>query len=181
MMKTCFALRRRADVNAPSRSQSTPLHFATRHGHANVVAALIKAGADVNRGNSYDAIPLHQACWRDDSDVEPALVLIRNGADLSAGYSIGDTPLDRAIHHSRRRLVPILLRAGAALPAETALPAHTNNAYIRKVIAAGGFRQYERNHLNALTATFAPKFAHLPPEMVRRVAEYVFHVGDYFY
>ena len=64
-------------------------------------------------------------------------------------------------------------RAGAALPAET------NDAYIRKVIAAGGIRQYERNHLNALTATFAPHFAHLPPELVRRVVEYAFHVGDY--
>jgi len=49
------------------------------------------------------------------------------------------------------------------------------------VIAAGGFRQYERNHLNALAASFAPKFAHrsLPPEMVRRVVEYAFHAGDY--
>ena len=53
------------------------------------------------------------------------------------------------------------------------------NAFIRKVIAAGGFRQYERNHLNALAATFAPHFAHLPPEIVRLVVEYAFHVGDY--
>ena len=67
----------------------------------------------------------------------------------------------------------MLLRAGAALPAET------DNAYIRKVIAAGGFRQYERNHLNALTATFAPHFAHLPPEIVRLVVKYAFHVGYY--
>ena len=65
-------------------------------------------------------------------------------------------------------------RAGAALPAET------DNAYIRKVIAAGGFRQYERNHLNALVASFAPKFAHLlPKELVRIVVEYAFHAGDY--
>ena len=71
---------------------------------------------------------------------------------------------------------PILLRAGAA---GAALPAESYDAYIRKVIAAGGFRQYERNHLNALTATFAPRFAHLPPEMVRRVVEYAFHTGDY--
>ena len=73
-----------------------------------------------------------------------------------------------AIQHERA-----VLRAGAALPAQT------TNAYLQKVIAAGGFRQYERNHLNALTATFAPKFAHLPPEMVRRVVEYAFHAGDY--
>ena len=68
-------------------------------------------------------------------------------------------------------------RAGAALPAETGDV--YDKAYIQKVIAAGGFRQYERNHLNALAATFAPHFAHLPPEIVRLVVEYAFHVGDY--
>ena len=81
-----------------------------------------------------------------------------------------------AIHWAQyhtRRLVPILLRAGATPPAQT------TNAYIQKVIAAGGFGRYESNHLNALAATFAPHFAHLPPEMVRRVVEYAFHVGDY--
>ena len=63
--------------------------------------------------------------------------------------------------------------AGAALPAET------DDAYIQKVIAAGGFGRHERNHLNALAATFAPHFAQLPPEIVRLVVEYAFHVGDY--
>ena len=39
---------------------------------------------------------------------------------------------------------------------------------------------YERNHLNALSATFAPKLSHLlPPEMVRRVVEYAFDVGGH--
>ena len=76
--------------------------------------------------------PLYAACER--SDVEPAKVLIRNGADVNARASHGVTPLDWAISWSRRRLVPILLRAGAALPAET------DDAYLRKVIAAGGFR-----------------------------------------
>ena len=60
-----------------------------------------------------------------------------------------------------------------------ALPAHTTNAYIQKVISAGGLGRYERNHLNALVATFAPKFDQLPKELVRLVAEYAFHVGDY--
>ena len=71
--------------------------------------------------------------------------------------------------------VPILLPAGAALPAQT------TNAYLQKVIAAGGIGRYEGIHLNALAAIFVPKFAHrsLPPEMVRRVAEYAFHAGNY--
>ena len=51
--------------------------------------------------------------------------------------------------------------------------------YLRKVAAAGGYRNYERDHLNALAATFLPKLPSLPPEMVRRVVEYAFHVGDY--
>ena len=56
----------------------------------------------------------------------------------------------------------------------------TPNAYIRKVRAAGGIRKYERTHLNALVASFAPKLSHvLPPELVRRVVEYAFHAGDY--
>jgi hypothetical protein len=72
----------------------------------------------------------------------------------------------------QRRLYSVLLRAGAALPAET------DNAYLRKVIAAGGFRAYERAHLNAIAAAFSAKLP-IPPEVVRRVAEYAFHVGDY--
>ena len=80
-------------------------------------------------------------------------------------------PMDDAIRNPR--LLPILLRAGAALPA------HTTNAYLQKVIAAGGFGRYQRIHLDALAATFAPKLAHLPPEIFRLVVKYAFHVGYY--
>ena len=66
----------------------------------------------------------------------------------------------------------MLLRAGAALPAET------DDTYLQKVRAAGSFQNYERAHLNAIAATFAAKLP-LPPELVRRVVEYAFHVGDY--
>ena len=87
------------------------------------------------------------------------------------------------------KIYPILFRAGAALPTrEHLIPGHTDRhrgtgtcvTYVRKIRAAGGFKRYERNHLNAITATFAPKLSHLlPPELVRRVVEYAFHVGDY--
>ena len=75
----------------------------------------------------------------------------------------------------RRRIYPIMLRAGAALPPETRV---YDEPYIRKVRAAGSFQNYERAHLNAIAATFAAKLP-LPPELVRRVVEYSFHVGDY--
>ena len=48
------------------------------------------------------------------------------------------------------------------------------------MITAGGFGDYRRTHLNALAATFAPHFAHhLPPEVVRLVVKYAFHLGYY--
>ena len=165
-----------AEINAPAeyptKGRCTPLLYAAGDGNANVVAALLEACADVNRGNAFGETPLHWACCRMDSDVEHALLLIRNGAAVNARTSQGRTPLDYAIIY-RQRLVPILLRAGAALPAET------DNAYIQKVIAAGGFETYKRIHLDALAATFASHFAHLPPEIVRLVVKYAFHVGYY--
>ena len=75
---------------------------------------------------------------------------------------------------------PVLRRLPRAKNPRTP-PAHTTNVYIQKVIAAGGFETYKRIHLDALAASFVPKFAHrsLPPEMVRRVVEYAFHAGNY--
>ena len=93
---------------------------------------------------------------------------------MDAVDDYGRRPLDYVLGTRYRRICLILLRAGAALPARTA------DVYLRKVRAAGGFRAYERNRLNALAAIFAPKLPRrLPPELVRRVVEYAFHAGDY--
>ena len=174
-----------ADVNATGTDRATPLHFAAYNCPADVVATLIRAGAEVNSVASGGSIPLHVACERirrNDDDAEPALVLTRNGAAVNAKDGWGDTPLETAFRWStplawsnrwdNQSLYPILLRAGAALPAQT------TNAYLKKVIAAGGFRQYERNQLATLTATFTSKLR-LPARPARSVVEYAFHVGDY--
>ena len=58
------------------------------------------------------------------------------------------------------RMYPILLRAGAELPAET------HHSYIQKVIDAGGWANYERLHLDRLTAVLTPKSS--PPADGRR-------------
>ena len=46
-----------ANVNAPNVHQNTPLHLAAVRGYANVVAALLEAGADVNRGDHSNFAP----------------------------------------------------------------------------------------------------------------------------
>ena len=93
-----------------------------------------------------------------------------------------------SIMHAQRRYWPLLLRAGAILPATDEDPdAHTNfyathrtHPYLQKLDAAGGWKAYEKAHRTRLLATFTPKFTHLvPPELVARFLEFSFHLGFY--
>ena len=109
-----------------------------------------------------------------------------NSDDIEATSS---TPLALALAQSHHRMYPILLRAGADLPAETDHP------YIQKVIDAGGWARYERLHLDKLTAMLTPTpipadgrrlsrrrlspLGRLPPEVLRKIVAYAFHAGYY--
>ncbi len=57
--------------------------------------------------------------------------------------------------------------------------ADISDPYARRVLGAGGFKKYERAHLAALTATFAPKVPALSTDTVRVVVAFCFHVGYY--
>ena len=59
-------------------------------------------------------------------------------------------------------------------------PAGAYYSYVKRVHFAGGFRAYEKEHLAALVATFAPKFSHLPKELVGVVMMFYAHVGFYY-
>ena len=173
------------DINAES-TKSTPLSFAAGYGHPKLVAAVISAGANVNWHDSTGWTPLTWACWRFSPSVECVELLLNAGAAVNARGFLDDrgTPLDYAIDKgNQRRIYPTLLRAGAILSRETAERKTSffgePSSYLRKVRATGGIKKYERAHLNAIAATFIPKLPLLPPEMVRRVVEYAFHVGDY--
>ena len=76
----------------------------------------------------------------------------------------------------------LAFRAGAALPTQTddayLQKKIARNAYLQKVIAAGGIKNYERIHLATLTATVKSTLG-LPARPARSVAEYAFHAGNY--
>ena len=51
--------------------------------------------------------------------------------------------------------------------------------YLQKVLSAGSFANYAKAHRARLLAILAPKFLHLPKEMVSVVIDFWAHVGFY--
>ena len=78
-----------------------------------------------------------------------------------------------ALRHRKRRIYPLLLATGATIPP------HADDAYLRKVAAAGGFPAYEKAHRQALDALAAKAFVNLPTEVAAQVVSFAFHVGYY--
>jgi len=118
------------------------------------------------------------------SNGSPEIVrmLLEAGADVDvkAPPPGGLTAMDYA-YTSRRfaAICPLLLRAGSELPKDRPIwPLISENPYLNRIKAAGGFKNYERAHLVALTQTLSPKLA-LPPELVRTVVEFYLHAGFY--
>ena len=177
------------------RARGTLLWHAVGNRHAPpeyhaVIVTLLEAGADPNfdpfrPGVGYSVLANAAACGR--------------AATVKTLISAGAVDLDRALEaaitfYEHRagglRICTLLLRAGAALPAAwTVRYAHAGRyatddrrtacAYIERVRAAGGFKAYETAHRQRLVAIYAPKFPHLPTDMLGRVLEYSYNVGGY--
>lgn len=108
----------------------TPLHHAARSGAAEVVRALLQAGADPNAWNMSFATdygwgwtPLHPAAGSNpDPDVVRAL--IEAGADLDApggeSYRQGNSPLHYGAENPNPAVAAVLLEAGADVNARSA-------------------------------------------------------------
>ena len=58
--------------------------------------------------------------------------------------------------------------------------ASSKPGYLRKVVAAGGFGNYEKAHRQALAKTFARVvFPRLPVDALSHVVAFAFHTGGY--
>lgn len=101
-------------VKARDAEESTPLHYAAWKGHAEVVSALLDAGADIrahNRNDHWGTTPLHAAAHGNNRAA--ALVLIERGADVNAVRITGSgTPLDETKAHNATAAAKVLVAAG---------------------------------------------------------------------
>jgi ankyrin repeat protein len=114
------------DINASDRNRSeTPLHVASREGHAVVAQLLLENGADVTAKTEHGRTPLHLASMN--GRVEVARVLLKHGAEVDTKdeipsylnstlllYSgVGHTPLGLALLTRHGDVVHVLLEHGA--------------------------------------------------------------------
>ena len=89
------------------------MHWAIYNDDADLVARLIKAGADVSVTNDYGANPLRQAAVVADPAVIKAL--IKAGADVNAPNAEGETPLMIVARTGNLESAKLLLSHGAKI------------------------------------------------------------------
>ena len=182
----------------------TPLMQAAYHAHVEIVKLLLSAGGDINVILEYfdeeeEEEEEEDEHWTalawaaypypgtDRARCEAVIeAMIRAGADANPPEWHGTTVIQRVIMDRRRRIWPVLLRAGAILPTGDVrrngyrIYAHRAHPYLQKIETAGSFKAYEKAHRVRLLATFTPKFTHLvPEELVPIIVEFSFHVGFY--
>jgi len=94
------------------------------------------------------------------------------GLDINVENCASLTALECASRWSPH-ISPLLLAAGATIPSDT------TDAYLCKVLVAGGFKAHEKAHRQALVALAAKCFPRLPTEVAAQVVAFAFHVGYY--
>jgi ankyrin repeat protein len=103
-----------ADVNYKVEGQRTPLASAALYGNIDIVATLLKAGANVNQpSGGYGEPPLMLACG--EGHLEVVKALLEAGADPNGKSVDGRVALTEAAMNGHTGVVSALLRAGAAV------------------------------------------------------------------
>ena len=148
-----------------------PIFLACKPASLSVLELLIGAGADVNVSEIFrDETPLHFASKCGLS--KHVAVLLAAGADVNAIPRLWG-PGWAWMLYQRPRVVPMLLRAGVALP-------QPGTTYTVKVQRAGGIRRYEAQMKISLATIFIDKFpVGLPVAPLRTIVEFWAHAGDY--
>ena len=101
-----------ADPNAKGKDSFSLLHFAARHGHAEVAKLLIEHGADVNDRNRYVyTTPLHEAAANGHAAV--AKLLLEHGARTDVTSYGHETPFDMAVANGHAGIVGLFIEHGA--------------------------------------------------------------------
>ena len=155
-----------------------PKNDVTEERRTACVRALLLAGASpsapITGRSGGHWVPLHDAAFLGLYTV--CRLLLDAGVDVNVLSNLGvnDSPLHYAAALNRNQKVVALLLSRGGVDG----PNVGSSSYLRKVRAAGGFANYQKQHRAKLVAMLAPKFAHLlPPELVSVVITFWAPVG----
>lgn len=101
----------KADLNAAQADGTTALHWAAYHDKADIVAALLAAGAKADEKNRYGITPLLLACQNGSEPIVRAL--LNAGADEDANQRGGEEAIMIASRTGKPGAVKALLEKGA--------------------------------------------------------------------
>lgn len=106
-------------LNKPAKDGFLPLTLACFFGQQEIVAYLLKKGAEVNipANNPSKVMPLHSAVAKNDIGI--CELLLKNGADVDAQQMQGVTALHSAAHRGNLALVQLLVEKGADINMST--------------------------------------------------------------
>ena len=97
------------DVNYTDKDGNFALERAAGHGHFDVVEALVRAGAEINRLSiASNYTPITHAVSHGYSKITE--FLIKNGGDCSIKSAYGKTPISHAAYHGHLDLIKFLLK-----------------------------------------------------------------------
>jgi ankyrin repeat protein len=95
------------------RFRITPLAYAARNGHVEVVRVLLEAGTNLERGSASGWTALHEAARQ--KHLEVCRLLLDWGANVDPLNDSRDTPLHLAVRHGHLSVVNLLAESGAGL------------------------------------------------------------------
>jgi ankyrin repeat protein len=147
-----------ADPNIRSEDGSTALLWAAHWNEPEVAGLLIRAGADTNAANDFQATPLAEACVNAGAPL--VALLLKAGAHPNSRIATGETPLMTCARSGSADAVAALIAAGAEVDAkepsqnQTALmwaAAEHHPAVVRRLIEAkADLRAHTRKGFTAL-------------------------------
>lgn len=100
-------------INAKDETGRTPLHWACRGVHLEIVEYLIENGADVNARDNNNITPLHSLAFRGQTDCIE--LLIKNGVDIGTKDASGLDALFYAAYGGQKGATEVLIRNGATI------------------------------------------------------------------
>ena len=104
-------LEQKADVNAPGKDGTPPLHWVVRVDDIDTARALLRAGADAKGVSRYGVTPLYLACANGNAAM--IRLLLDAGADANVPDWTGETPLMTASRVGNLDAVALLIERGA--------------------------------------------------------------------